>query len=307
MEDQVKGLFERNPDLRKSKVFHPIMKNGDEDGNMYFDNGVKKLDHLGRLRYAGTNQFVTNKKSFIKNHDEDKSFSEILAYFKERKKASKERKSSNDSGVDYFMDARSDATATTASFGPKKMRAPSDTSMEGEGVRRRLTGRGLRGRGSQVHHNLLKDWLYKPLGDKYVHLKSLASNALVLKYPSGVSYARKLPISKAVTSLIRDMVLEGKKFDYDQYDQLTNNDQKVIFDLMQVTKAYRLLSKQLSDPYENDLSAKYQAELDKLIGELQLGNRNKKNIDELINLSSYLFKHGAIDQSKFKQYLSMAI
>ncbi|RHY26677.1 hypothetical protein DYB32_007382 [Aphanomyces invadans] len=167
--------------------------------------------------------------------------------------------------------------------------------------------RGLTGSGNDVHHCLQKDWLYRPLGDKYVHLKSLANNDLVLKYRSGSSYAKKLPISVDVANMVRSMTLEGKKFDMDQYNQMTNNDQKVNYDLMQVTKAYRMLPKQLSNPYDNDLNIKYQAELDKLVGEIKLGNRNKKNMDELVTLSSYLFKHDGIDFNTYRNYLSLVV
>ncbi|KAF0706380.1 hypothetical protein AaE_014141 [Aphanomyces astaci] len=185
---------------------------------------------------------------------------------------------------------------------------PPTLDLSGKGLHiRRLSGRGLRGRGYEPSSLMLKEYLYQPMGDKFIHLKSLSENFLVVKYPSGNSYSKRLKISKAVASLIRDFIFD-KKFEVSSYNRLNNADQKVIYDLFIVTKLNRTY--QLENPYDEDgsqLRDEYQAELDKLVGELQLGNRNKKNIDELIKLASYLFKHDAISNSQFSNYMSLVV
>lgn len=166
----------------------------------------------------------------------------------------------------------------------------------------KLVGRGLRGGGSREAMN--KDHLQRQLGNKFVVLKALREGNLVLRYPSGTAVARKLPISQAVSEIIYD-VINDSKFDVAKYNHLSNNDKKVIYDLFKITRYDQTLRKPLTNPYEIDEAQKYMIELDKLIGELKLGNRNDRNIKELCKISSYLYKLGILSDKQFQEVIEL--
>ncbi|ETV63650.1 hypothetical protein H257_19419, partial [Aphanomyces astaci] len=107
-----------------------------------------------------------------------------------------------------------------------------------------------------------KDHLQKQIGTTFVVLKALREGFLVLRYPSGTSVARKLPISQAVVGIVDDVITD-QKFEVAKYSQLTNDDKKVVYDLFKITRYDQMLRNPLMNPYELDEAQKYLLELDK--------------------------------------------
>ncbi|RHY87415.1 hypothetical protein DYB37_006880 [Aphanomyces astaci] len=178
-----------------------------------------------------------------------------------------------------------------------------DASMTGKGLRlNKLVGRGFKGAGTRETMN--KEHLQKQIGTKFVVLKALREGNLVLRYPSGTSVARKLPVSQAVVGIVDDVITD-KKFDASKYDKLSNDDKKVIYDLFKITRYDQTLRNPLMNPYELDEAEKYLLELDKLKGELMLGNRNERNIQEFCKLSSYLYKLGVLSNKQLQENISL--
>ncbi|RHY89901.1 hypothetical protein DYB37_013896 [Aphanomyces astaci] len=133
--------------------------------------------------------------------------------------------------------------------------------MSGKGLRlNRLIGRGLEG--GSARDTMKKDHLQKQIGTTFVVLKALREGFLVLRYPSGTSVARKLPISQAVVGIVDDVITD-QKFEVAKYSQLTNDDKKVVYDLFKITRYDQMLRNPLMNPYELDEAQKYLLELDK--------------------------------------------
>ncbi|ETV69625.1 hypothetical protein H257_14647 [Aphanomyces astaci] len=149
-----------------------------------------------------------------------------------------------------------------------------------------------------------KEHLQKQIGTKFVVLKALREGFLVLRYPSGTSVARKLPISQAVVGIVDDVITD-KKFDASKYDKLPNDDKKAIYDLFKITRYDQTLRNPLMNPYELDEADKYKMELDKLKGELMLGNCNERNIQEFCKLSSHLYKLGVLSIKQLQENISL--
>ncbi|KAF0704290.1 hypothetical protein AaE_015021 [Aphanomyces astaci] len=175
--------------------------------------------------------------------------------------------------------------------------------MTGQGLRlKKLIGRGFKG--GAARSEMSKDHLQKQIGTKFVVLKALREGNLVLRYPSGTSVARKLPISQAVVGIVDDVITD-KKFDVSKYNQLSNDDKKIIFDLFKITRYDQTLRTPLQNPYELDEAEKYMLELAKLKGQLELGNRNERNIQEFCKLSSHLYKLGVLSNKQLQENIAL--
>ncbi|RLO07354.1 hypothetical protein DYB28_001624 [Aphanomyces astaci] len=175
--------------------------------------------------------------------------------------------------------------------------------MSGKGLRlNRLIGRGFEG--GSARDTMNKDHLQKQIGTTFVVLKALREGFLVLRYPSGTSVARKLPISQAVVGIVDDVITD-QKFEVAKYNQLTNDDKKVVYDLFKITRYDQTLQNPLMNPYELDEAQKYLLELDKLKGLLILGNRNERNIAEFCRLSTYLYKLGMLKNKQLQYNFSL--
>ncbi|RHY53221.1 hypothetical protein DYB34_010524 [Aphanomyces astaci] len=146
--------------------------------------------------------------------------------------------------------------------------------------------------------------LFTKIGTTFVVLKALREGFLVLRYPSGTSVARKLPISQAVVGIVDDVITD-QKFEVAKYNQLTNDDKKVVYDLFKITRYDQTLRNPLMNPYELDEAQKYLLELDKLKGLLILGNRNERNIAEFCRLSTYLYKLGMLKNKQLQYIFSL--
>ncbi|RHY50372.1 hypothetical protein DYB34_002661 [Aphanomyces astaci] len=183
-----------------------------------------------------------------------------------------------------------------------------DEPMTGKGLRlKKLIGRGFKG--GAARSEMSKDHLQKQIGTKFVVLKALREGNLVLRYPSGTSVARKLPISQAVADVVDDVIgssdSHSGRFDVSKYNQLSNNDKKIIYDLFKITRYDQTLRTPLANPYELDEAEKYMLELAKLKGQLELGNRNERNIAEFCRLSTYLYKLGMLNNKQLQDNISL--
>ncbi|RHY78190.1 hypothetical protein DYB38_006624, partial [Aphanomyces astaci] len=178
-----------------------------------------------------------------------------------------------------------------------------DEPMTGKGLRlNKLVGRGFKGGAARDTMN--KEHLQKQIGTKFVVLKALREGNLVLRYPSGTSVARKLPVSQAVVGIVDDVITD-KKFDVSKYNQLSNDDKKIIYDLFKITRYDQTLRTPLMNPYELDEAEKYMLELAKLKGQLELGNRNERNIQEFCKLSSHLYKLGVLSNKQLQENIAL--
>jgi hypothetical protein len=179
------------------------------------------------------------------------------------------------------------------------------TPSGGQGLRlNKLVGRGFRGAGRvDVRNEMNRDHLQKQLGTKFVVLKSLREGFLTLRYPSGNQVARKLAISQAVADIVDDAL--ERKFNPSKYDQLSNDDKKIIYDLFKITRYDQTIRKALANPYEIEDSQKHMIEHDKLRGQLMLGNRNERNISEFCKLTTHLYKLGLISQKQLQENVQL--
>ncbi|RHY80491.1 hypothetical protein DYB37_006885 [Aphanomyces astaci] len=142
-----------------------------------------------------------------------------------------------------------------------------DEPMTGKGLRlNKLVGRGFKGGAARETMN--KDHLQKQIG-------------------------------------IVDDVITDKKFDVSKYTQLSNDDKKIIFDLFKITRYDQTLRTPLQNPYELDEAEKYMLELAKLKGQLELGNRNERNIQEFCKLSSHLYKLGVLSNKQLQENIAL--
>jgi hypothetical protein len=185
----------------------------------------------------------------------------------------------------------------------------------------KLIGRGLRGRGgsqmredvSVLHRNTLppsiqdalrREYLNRPIGCKYINLKALGEGYLSLKHPAGSSVGRRVKLSPEVLELIREYVFDNR-FDVDRYEALTTDDKHIVYDTFKICKLLNTFRKPLSDPSE--VSSYMRPQLDKLIGELSVGNRSSRIKDELKLLAIDEYQKGQLNDTELKRILKLTI
>lgn len=178
----------------------------------------------------------------------------------------------------------------------------SSTPMIGVGFSKRIRT-GLRGGSRATMGTLNREFLYRPMGSKYVSLKALGEGFLSIKHPSGGAVGRRVALSNDAMELIKDYIFDNR-FSMDKYDELCQQDKELIYDVFKVCKLLPTFRYPLKNPYENK---NYEFELDKLVGELRVGNQNPRNKEELRRLASYMVENNLLSQSKLKSIMPLLV
>jgi hypothetical protein len=285
--DKMINYFRNNPGLGNEK-HSPISNNdGKEMAGYYitFSRGTLKV----RNRHSGE---INNLQ--ISRVDWDKTFEHIKDKRVDQTEAATRRMDN------LNIRGQSDSSSSSAS-------ATSNNSM-GQGV----LGRGISGKiltkrrvlgGMAIPKTdtLAKDYLWRPIGSKFVNLKSLGQGFLSIKHPSGQPVGRRVKINDDIADMIREYVFDGK-FDLDKYEALPQSSKEFMYDLMKITRLTNAFRKPLTNPYG---ARDYNAELDKLIGEIRVGNDNKANKDEMKRILLHMIETKTISDSKLRSLLPL--
>lgn len=178
----------------------------------------------------------------------------------------------------------------------------SDVPMAGVGFSKRIRT-GLRGGSRATMGTLNREFLYRPMGSKFVSLKALGEGFLSLKHPSGGAVGKRVALSNDAMEVIKDYIFDNH-FSMDKYEQLNRQDKELIYDVLKVCKLLPTFRHPLKNPYENK---NYEFELDKLLGELRLGNNNPRNKEELRRLASYMVENNLLSQSKIRELMPLLV
>jgi len=275
--EQIIKLYKDNWNFFKTRKISPILLNGDEDKSVY-------LGRSGRL--------------FTIRSDHENKNKRIIDY---DWVATKEK-------IDKIIDENRRVNGIRQGVTQMSIKSEPDIKMEGQGfkliARKKLIGRGLIGAGISHLHNFEKDYLYRPLGAKYVNLKALGQGYLSLRHPSGNSCFKRLKMSDKLLQIIKILLFDGV-IDYSLYNQLDNKDKIAFYDTLKVCKLLNSFKETISDP--RDGSDKYVAEFNKLIGEIKIGNDNPLIKSELKKMSIHLFQNGILSDKQFNDILMMTI
>lgn len=148
---------------------------------------------------------------------------------------------------------------------------------------------------------LNKDYLWRPIGSKFINLKSLGQGFLSLRHPSNQPVGKRIKLNDDIMDMIREYIYDGK-FDMDKYESLDQTSKEFMYDLLKVTRLTNAFKKPLKDPR---IGKDYNAELDKLVGEIRVGNDNKANKDELKRILLHMIETKTISDSKLRSLMPL--
>lgn len=279
--EKMASYFRQNPGLGSEK--HPPISNidGEEMGGYYltFSRGTLKV----RNRRTGE---INNLQ--IARVDWDKTFDHI-----------KNKRISQTEGAIRRMDnlnirGQSDSSSSSSS-------ATSNASM-GKGFSKIISRRHVMGGMAIGKADVLnKDYLWRPIGSKFINLKSLGQGFLSLRHPSNQPVGKRIKLNDDIMDMLREYIYDGK-FDMDKYDSLPQSSKEFMYDLLKITRLTNAFRKPLKDPY---LNKDYNAELDKLVGEIRVGNDNKANKDELKRILLHMIETKSISDSKLRSLMPL--
>lgn len=291
--EKIQRLFKNHPEL--SNQFNPIDRSGmhmepfilsdyavvkRKNGSDVPKNRKYKME-LQKIDWDSTFQFVTD--IYYRNHDLQGDTSQELKLDQEFERLKTNMLNNRD-----LEDIEPDH--------PPFLGLGFSTSSK-------LVGRGFRGAGIS-NDALYKDYLYRPIGSKFINLKALNEGYLSLRHPGGSMISKKLKLSNQILSVLKLLVFDGK-LDSDRYNLLSENDKKIFYDILKVAKLTNNFKHPIHNP-NSDLE-QYRIELDKLIGELTLGNTNTAIKNELKKLSIHMYQNKLINDSEFNQILKLVI
>jgi hypothetical protein len=292
--DKIKRLLLNNPNIVNK--FYPIDGNGNPITKFVISYDAKIIKSNGKqLRNNRSDQLA------LKSIDWNKTFNYMVDILTRNQNIKKEPGDSNSSIASEFQAHLNEIETKKAS----KVALPEVDAKTGLGfsTRTKLIGRGLRG-GGICNGALVKDYLYRPIGAKFINLKALNTGYLSLRHPGGCMIGRKFKLSDNVLAIVKNLAFESK-FDVNRYNNLSLSDKNITYDILKICKLTNSFRDPIKEPI--DESQSYKIEMDKLIGELLVGNNSTKIKDELRRLSLFMYQNQLIDDNKLNYILKQVL
>ncbi len=280
--EKIASYFRQNPgELMKHQ---PVKKNGH-----VLDNYVVGMPEDGKIViYNKNTNSPVNGKRFNEQISWNKTFEHIAGKRVDPTEGAIHRMGKLD------IRGQSDSSSSSSS-------ATSNASM-GKGFSKIISRRHVMGGMAIGKADVLnKDYLWRPIGCKFINLKSLGQGFLSLRHPSNQPVGKRIKLNDDIMDMLREYIYDGK-FDMDKYDSLPQSSKEFMYDLLKITRLTNAFRKPLKDPY---LNKDYNAELDKLVGEIRVGNDNKANKDELKRILLHMIETKSISDSKLRSLMPL--
>ncbi|RAW25973.1 hypothetical protein PC110_g17620 [Phytophthora cactorum] len=284
------------------------------DGFEYMEKYMHENNDISPKKNIDANLKIMNEvlheDQLQKLHDESEAAYQKYGEAMKRYEAANEAVKGNNSKA-----ATSAMKATNTLFQIKaQVYNDKKKELEGSRMKRKLTGRGLRGagvaplegvvrRGRTYNLNEIQGlatpsvYVYHQLGSKYIRIPDLDAKTLVIVQPNRWKCGPKREISDQLQAMIRTLAFK-QHIDQSSYDKLSIDDKKLFKEILAITHLQYNFHDRLEDPLES-----LRAEYDKLKGELELGNDNPSIIKQLKSLSVDMYSNRLISDSEFKDII----